>query len=56
MSEPTARSAGTFTIELSESEQRLVLTALKLLEDTLTHEEADELDEVQALLARLRQA
>jgi hypothetical protein len=56
MSEPTARSGGTFTIELSESERQLVRTALKLLEDTLTHEEADELEEVQALLARLRQA
>jgi hypothetical protein len=44
---------GTFPIELSDGELQLVRTALKLLEDMLGREEADELGEVQALLRRL---
>ena len=43
----------TFPIELSPSELALVRTALEMLEDTLGHEEAEELAEVQALLKRL---
>ena len=43
----------TFPLELTESELGLVRTALGLLEDTLGHEEAEELAEVQALLRRL---
>ena len=43
----------TFPIELTEAELQLVRTGLKLLEDTLGHEESDELEEVQALLQRL---
>jgi hypothetical protein len=41
------------TLALTASELTLVRTALELLEDTLGREEADELAEVQALLARL---
>jgi hypothetical protein len=43
----------TFPLELSPSELSLLRTALELLEDTLGREEADELEEVQALLRRL---
>jgi hypothetical protein len=43
----------TMRVELSQSELELVRTALRLLESTLGREEAEELDEVQALLARL---
>jgi hypothetical protein len=46
----------TFPIELSPSELALLRTALEMLEDTLGHEEADELAEVQALLRRLPRA
>jgi hypothetical protein len=46
----------TFPIELDRSELALVRTALEMLEDTLGHEEADELEEVQALLRRLPEA
>ena len=41
------------TIELSASELELVRTALKVLLSTLGREEADELEEVEALLARI---
>ena len=41
------------TIELSPSEVELVRTALQFLLSTLGREEADELERVQALLARL---
>lgn len=41
------------TVELSASELELVLTALRFLASTLGREEADELVNVQALLARL---
>jgi hypothetical protein len=44
----------TMTLVLTASEVQLLQTALKLLEDTLGREEADELEEVQALLVKLR--
>jgi hypothetical protein len=40
-------------IELSSEELELVRTALRLLLSTLGHEEAEELEEVRALLGRL---
>ena len=49
-------AAVTFPVELNLTELALVRTALEMLEDTLGHEEADELAEVQALLRRLPQA
>lgn len=45
--------AATVSMDLTQNELRLVRTALEMLEDTLGHEEADELEEVQALLGRL---
>ena len=45
--------AQTIRIELTASELGLLRTALEILEDTLGHDEADELAEVQALLLRL---
>jgi hypothetical protein len=51
------QSADTFVrLDLSPSEAQLLLTALKLLENTLGRDEAEELQEVQALLAKLRNA
>lgn len=44
----------TIRLELTQDEVMLLRTALEILEDTLGHEEADELKEVQALLERLR--
>jgi hypothetical protein len=55
-SEPTPDPAGaqvSTVIELTPSELALVRTALGLLRSTLGREEAEELAEVQALLARL---
>jgi hypothetical protein len=49
-------AAVTFPVELSPAELSLVRTALEMLEDTLGHEEAEELAEVQALLRRLPEA
>jgi hypothetical protein len=43
----------TYPVELDASEVALLRTALRLLLSTLGREEADELEEVQALLARL---
>jgi hypothetical protein len=40
-------------LDLTSSELELIRTALEMLEDTLGREEAEELAEVQALLARL---
>ncbi|HET7026909.1 MAG TPA: hypothetical protein VFI28_04390 [Candidatus Limnocylindrales bacterium] len=40
-------------LELSPDELELVRTALRLLESTLGREEADELEDVQALIRRL---
>jgi hypothetical protein len=44
---------GMVTLELSADELELVRTALKLLLSTLGHEEAEELEEVRALLGRI---
>jgi hypothetical protein len=55
-SEPAPDPAGarvTTVIELTPNELALVRTALGLLRSTLGREEAEELAEVQALLARL---
>ena len=49
MSEETAKR----TLELTSSEFELVRTALTFLFSSLGREEADELEEVRALLARL---
>jgi hypothetical protein len=51
MPEETPRQ--TVPVELTPAELELVRTALQILEDTLGHEEADELEAVQALLGRL---
>jgi hypothetical protein len=48
-------TAGTISLEMTPDEIQLLRTALEILEDTLGREEADELAEVQALLARLPQ-
>ena len=47
---------GAIRLELTPDEVQLLRTALELLEDTLGREEADELKEVQALLAHLPKA
>jgi hypothetical protein len=55
-SEPAPERRGaqpTTVIDLTPNELALVRTALGLLRSTLGREEADELAEVQALLARL---
>ncbi|HEU4671637.1 MAG TPA: hypothetical protein VFS32_01940 [Candidatus Limnocylindrales bacterium] len=52
MTEPTAAPEAR-TISLTPAELDLLRTALRLLESALGREEADELDEVKALLARL---
>jgi hypothetical protein len=44
---------GRTIIEFTDNEFQLVLTALRLLLSTLGHEEADELEQVRALLTRL---
>ena len=46
----------TITLVLDRDERQLLLTALELLEDTLGHEEADELRAVQALIGKVREA
>ncbi len=51
MTDTTAQPAATLAFSASEAE--LLRTALKLLIDTLGREEADELAEAQAILARL---
>ena len=43
----------TVRLDRTPDETLLLRTALEMLEDTLGREEADELEEVQALLARL---
>jgi len=47
---------GTLRLDLTPDEVNLLQTALEMLEDTLGREEAEELEEVQALLRRLRAA
>jgi hypothetical protein len=46
----------TTTLELSASEAATVRQALQLLLDSLSREEADQIDEIQAILARLQSA
>jgi len=53
MSESGGNAAPTTRVEFTSDELQLLRAALKLLESTLGREEADELREVQALLARL---
>ena len=43
------------SLELSQNEFQLVRTALRLLLDSLGREEADELEDVRALLERIEQ-
>jgi hypothetical protein len=45
--------ADVVVVELARDELQLVISALRLLEDTLGREEADELAEVQAVLRHL---
>jgi hypothetical protein len=44
----------TIDLHLTPKEVDVLRTGLEMLEDTFGHEEADELEEVQALLAKLR--
>jgi hypothetical protein len=46
-------AARTIDLRLDVNELALLRTGLQMLEDTFGHEEAEELEEVQALLARL---
>ena len=54
MIEPTPPVEETIHLELTPDERQLLVTALKLLRSTLGREEAEELAEVQALLAKLK--
>jgi hypothetical protein len=47
------RGDDTYPVELTASEIALMRTALRLLRSALGREEADELEEVKALLAKL---
>jgi hypothetical protein len=49
----TDEKGATFRLDLTPDELQIVRTALMLLKDTLGRDEAEELREVQALLARL---
>jgi hypothetical protein len=49
-------AAGTHTLELDDSEVSTVAQALQLLLDTLGRDDADQIEEIQALLARLPDA
>ncbi len=49
-------SSRTIQLTLTPEELALLRSALELLESTVGHEEADELEEVKALLARLDHA
>jgi hypothetical protein len=49
----TDAQAGGTTLELSASEAETVVEALKMLLSTLGREDADQIQEIQALLARL---
>jgi hypothetical protein len=55
MADGTA-SAGAYALELNDSEVATVAQALRLLLDTLGREDADQIAEIQALLARLPEA
>ncbi len=48
-----AAEGGPIELRLSATEIGLLRTGLEMLEDTFGHEEAEELEEVQALLAKL---
>jgi hypothetical protein len=52
MTDGTA-AAGAYALELDASEVATVAQALRLLLDTLGRDEADQITEIQALLARL---
>lgn len=52
--EPQASPERTTELLLNDKELALLRTGLEMLEDTFGHEEADELEDVQALLARVR--
>ncbi len=56
MSEQPQAADRSVTLSLAPDEAELMRTALLLLASTLGHEEADELEEVQALIARLTAA
>jgi hypothetical protein len=47
------RAGDSYPVELSAAEVALLRTALRLLRSALGREEADELEEVKALLAKL---
>jgi hypothetical protein len=53
MIEPTPPAEATTHLEVTVEERELLVTALKLLRSALGREEAEELAEVQALLAKL---
>ena len=44
---------GVIQLELTAAELQVIKNALRLMESTLGHEEADELEAVQALLAKI---
>jgi hypothetical protein len=50
---PEADDTAAIELHLTVDDVALLRTGLEMLEDTFGHEEADELEEVQALLARL---
>jgi len=56
MDQPERSAVVSYPLDLTPDEIELLRTALEMLEDTLGHEEADELAEVQALLRRLPRA
>ncbi len=53
-SDAAAREEWSMAMRLSGKEIALLRTGLEMLEDTFGHEEAEELEEVQALLAKLK--
>jgi hypothetical protein len=53
---PTGEGVASVRLDLDPDELQLLRTALELLEDTLGREEAEELAQVQAILARIRSA
>jgi hypothetical protein len=50
---PEADGSAAIELHLTVKDVALLRTGLEMLEDTFGHEEAEELEEVQALLARL---
>jgi hypothetical protein len=53
MIDPTPPTEATIHLDLTPEERALLVTALRLLLSTLGREEADEIAEVHALLAKL---